>query len=213
MKNDERCSIKQLAETLGISKDTVLRAIQKGELQAEFGHGPAGAQYWLDLETAHTWWESRKSRKQNPEGEGCSAAQKQAPQEPLQAPASAESPAVLEAQVEVFSLQPAFQTVPIEVHLQALRLVDRAQVHLESLQIELYSTRKTLSSQAESLLNQQVLQQRAEDLARDNAQQKALWEAEKHQLLEELQGHKIRAESLDKKVPRWVRKMFGATGT
>jgi len=48
------------------------------------------------------------------------------------------------------------------------------------------------------------------ELAEENRRHQELWEAEKEQLLSELRTHKERVNWLEKRVPRWVRGLFGA---
>ena len=57
-----KLTVKQAADHLGISKDTILRAISKGELPAELDLGSTGSQYWLDPNDVGEWRKSRKRR-------------------------------------------------------------------------------------------------------------------------------------------------------
>jgi len=215
---DDLIGLKQAAEQLGVSKDTLWRAIRRQELEAERNHGPSGTQYWLSWQKVEEWWEYRRSGKRNEE---------EAPQAsetivgrvvmefPWQAPqASEEACEVLEAPaVEVLSalaVPEAVAVVPAEVHLQALRLVERAQLQVEAMRYELHSTRKVLSEQAESLAEKETRARQAELLREENQRNQALWEVEKSQLVIELAHHRDRVNWLEKRVPGWVRGLFGA---
>ena len=57
-----KLTVKQAADSLGISKDTILRAISKGELPAELDLGSTGSQYWLDQNDVREWRKNRKRR-------------------------------------------------------------------------------------------------------------------------------------------------------
>ena len=217
--DEDRIGLKQAAEKLGVSKDTLWRAIRREELEAERDHGPSGTQYWLSWEKVEDWWEHRRSgkREEAPQAsEGSETIVGRVVMEfPRQAPqASEESDEVLEAPaVEVLSAlatPEAVAVVPAEVHLQALRLVERAQLQVEAMRYELNSTRRVLTEQAESLAEKEARVREAELLREENHRNQALWEAEKAQLVSEVTHHRERVNWLEKRVPGWVRGLFGA---
>src|ERR1017187_690158 len=154
-----KLTAKQAAERLKVSKDTILRAISKGELSADFDHGSSGAQYWLDWDRVNTWWEDRRNRKRRTLSDTTPAAPAStsnlASDRPFYSIPPQEQQALHQApeapQFEVFTALAAPALVPVEVHMQALRLVERGQMQLESLRHELNSTRNILTEQAESL--------------------------------------------------------------
>mgnify|MGYP001210716879 CR=1 FL=1 len=210
----EKIGLKQAADRLDVSKDTLWRAIKRGELDAERDHGPRGTQYWLSWPQVEEWWESRKDRKrleeapqafEEPQVTILRGSDTAAPQEPQVFDAALAAPAV-----EVFTALAAPAAVPVEVHLQALRLVERAQLQMESLRHELLSTRRVLTEQAESLAEKEALARQARLLEEENRQVRELWEQEKQQLLAEVRTHRERVNWLEKRVPRWVRGLFGA---
>jgi hypothetical protein len=160
------------------------------------------------------WWESRKDRKrleeapqafEEPKVTILRGSDTAAPQEPQVFDAALAAPAV-----EVFTALAAPAAVPVEVHLQALRLVERAQLQMESLRHELLSTRRVLTEQAESLAEKEALARQARLLEEENRQVREVWEQEKMQLLAEVKTHRERVNWLEKRVPRWVRGLFGA---
>jgi len=218
--DEDRIGLKQAAEKLGVSKDTLWRAIRREELEAERDHGPSGTQYWLSWEKVEEWWETRRSGKRAEEAPQASEASETivgrvVMEFPRQAPQASEEPhEVLEAPaVEVLSAlatPEAVAVVPAEVHLQALRLVERAQLQVEAMRYELNSTRRVLTEQAESLVEKEARVREAELLREENQQNQALWEAEKAQLVSELTHHRERVNWLEKRVPGWVRGLFGA---
>lgn len=217
---DDRIGLKQAAEQLGVSKDTLWRAIRREDLEAERDHGPSGTQYWLSWQKVEEWWEGRRTGKRPEEApQPRDAAENivgrvvmefppQAPQE------SEEADEVLEApQVEVLSelaTQQNMAVVPAEVHLQALRLVERAQLQVEAMRYELHNTRKMLTEQAESLAEKEARARESELLREENQRNRVLWEAEKAQLVSDLTHHQDRLSFLEKRVPGWVRSVFGA---
>jgi excisionase family DNA binding protein len=210
----ERIGLKQAAERLEVSKDTLWRAIKRKELEAERDHGPSGTQYWLVWSEVEAWWENRKDRKrleeasqvlEAPQTPTFRSVEVVVPQAPSQVYAAPAAPAV-----EVFTALEAPAVVPVEVHLQALRLVERAQLQAESLRHELLSTRRVLTEQAESLAEKEALARQAQLLEEENLQARKLWEQEKEQLLAEVKTHRERVNWMEKRVPRWVRGLFGA---
>lgn len=94
--------------------------------------------------------------------------------------------------------------------MQALRLVERAQLQVEAMRYELNNTRRVLTEQAESLAEKEARAREAELLREENQKNQALWEAEKAQLVSEVTHHRERVNWLEKRVPGWVRGLFGA---
>ena len=215
--DEDRIGLKQAAEKLGVSKDTLWRAIRREELEAERDHGPSGTQYWLSWEKVQEWWDGRRDRKRSDEAPQASEAAEtivgrvvmdfppQAPQQPEESHAA---PAV--EVLSALAMPEAPQVVPVEVHLQALRLVERAQLQVEAMRYELHNTRRVLTEQAESLAEKEARVRQAELLRTENLRNQELWQAEKAQLVSELTHHQDRVNWLEKRVPRWVRGFFGA---
>lgn len=215
--SDDRIGLKQAAEKLGVSKDTLWRAIRRDELEAERDLGPSGTQYWLSWAKVEEWRESRRDRKRLEEAPQVSDTSQTVvgrvsvefpPQAPQEKDETDAAPAV--EVLSALAAPEAPQVVPVEVHLQALRLVERAQLQVESMRYELHTTRRALTEQAESLAEKEARARQAELLREENLRNQEIWEAEKAQLLGELSHHRDRVNWLEKKVPRWVRGMFGA---
>lgn len=218
--SEDRIGLKQAAEKLGVSKDTLWRAIRRDELEAARDHGASGTQYWLSWEKVEEWWENRRSGKRVEEAPQAPDASENIVgrvrmEFPPQAPQAPEEPVeVLEApEVEVLSAlatPESVSVVSVEVHMQALRLVERAQLQVEAMRYELNNTRRVLTEQAESLAEKEARAREAELLREENQKNQALWEAEKAQLVSEVTHHRERVNWLEKRVPGWVRGLFGA---
>ena len=114
----EKIGLKQAADRLDVSKDTLWRAIKRGELDAERDHGPRGTQYWLSWPQVEEWWESRKDRKrleeapqafEEPQVTILRGSDTAAPQEPQVFDAALAAPAV-----EVFTALAAPAAGPVK---------------------------------------------------------------------------------------------------
>lgn len=88
---------------------------------------------------------------------------------------------------------------------------ERAERQLELVRGEYRQAQLALTETAESLSQREALWRQSEaELKQHNEQQITLWEAEKAGMLKELQTSRKRVEWLEKRVPRWVRRLFGA---
>ena len=88
---------------------------------------------------------------------------------------------------------------------------ERSERQLELVRGEYRQAQLALTETAESLSQREALWRQSEaELRQYNEQQMALWEAEKTEMLKELQTSRKRVEWLEKRVPRWVRSLFGA---
>lgn len=111
-----------------------------------------------------------------------------------------------------------------QIAQQLVLQAERSKVALES---QLSQYQRVLSEHAESLAEERALRltlqarseeatvsldesRQAELLREENLRSKEIWEAEKAQLMGEISHHRDRVSWLEKKVPRWVRGMFGA---
>lgn len=109
----------------------------------------------------------------------------------------------------------------VEFAQQMVLQAERSKIALE---VQLSQYQRVLSEQAESLAEERALRltwqarseesatanEAEEELRRHNESQRLLWEAEKAELLSSLEIHKRRVDWLEKRVPRWVRGLFGA---
>ncbi len=125
--------------------------------------------------------------------------------------------------------------VPLEAHLAMLGFtqsqIERLQSELSversrmeqtervrvTLEVQLGQYQRALAENAESLLEANALRQSAElrlqdeeRLLRDNLRNQELWAQEKDQLKAELELKSRRVDWLEKRLPRWVRGLFGA---
>jgi len=112
----------------------------------------------------------------------------------------------------------------------AQQLVLHAERSKIALEVQLNQYQRVLSENAESLAEERALRlswqarseelkslveapsvsEAEEELRRYNESQRLLWESEKAELLQSVEAHKRRVEWLEKRVPRWVRGLFGA---
>ena len=88
---------------------------------------------------------------------------------------------------------------------------DRAERQLELMRGEYRQAQLALTESAESLNQREALWRQSEaELRQHNEQTMALWEAEKAEMLKDLETSRKRVDWLEKRVPRWVRSLFGA---
>ena len=181
--NVSKLTVKQAADHLGISKDTILRAIAKGELPAELDLGSTGSQYWLDLTSVEEWRKNRKRRMRR----RTDAIPTSAVHEPI---LSTQESQALDALHESHSSLKAplaspesLASVPVEAHLAALDLVktlhsqltevqhqvaeerrqrEQAERTRMALEWQMHQYRTALSEQAESLAESQAMRRVAE---------------------------------------------------
>lgn len=93
----------------------------------------------------------------------------------------------------------------------AQELRERAERQLELVRGEYRLAQLALTESAESLSQREALWRQSEaELKQHNEQQMALWESEKANLVRELETSRKRVDWLEKRVPRWVRGLFGA---
>jgi len=93
----------------------------------------------------------------------------------------------------------------------AQELRERAERQLELVRGEYRLAQLALTESAESLSQREALWRQSEaELKQHNEQQMALWEAEKANLVKDLETSRKRVDWLEKRVPRWVRGLFGA---
>jgi hypothetical protein len=125
--------------------------------------------------------------------------------------------------------------VPLEAHLAMLGFtqgqIERLQSELSlersrmehterariTLEVQLGQYQRALSENAESLLEAKALCQSAElrlqdeeRLLQENLRNQQIWDMEKEQLKAELEQKSRRVDWLEKRMPRWVRGLFGA---
>lgn len=199
-------SLKEAAALVGVGRDTLRRAIQRGELPALLVTGKTGPQFEVEEPELQQWAQKRLTAyPQWQEAEqGAQAAQQdqQAQQEvPHEAP---------QAQQEGVGEQLGLRLATLEESHrdQSLALV-RLAIQQDLFQsVEKWKERAGSSKAKVSKLRKQLAE--VAELAEENRRRQELWEAEKDQLLSELRTHQERVSWLEKRVPRWVRGLFGA---
>jgi hypothetical protein len=210
----ERLNLTEAAKILGVSVATARRLVFKNELQAfKVQRG--------DKER----WEVLKSEVFRLKREGFS----------MNASEDTKPDFIREAD-DVKPSENASQTIPVEAHLEALKLLGRLQDKVEeerrlreqaerarlAMDWQMNQYRNALSEQAESLAEAQAMRKVAEAqveeresselalLAEENARLMQEFEAEKAALTERLKMSENRVDWLEKRVPRWVRSLFRA---
>ena len=212
-------SLKEAAELAGVSKVTLWRFVQRGNLQARKEEHQGKTRYRISAETFHDWLETFQGVSHPSRMEDLKHLLID-----LEHPPATSNPS-LETSLETF--QPRLETmdmVPVELHRLALEAArnsanvaklsheraERYERQLENVSGQLLQYRQALTEQAESLAQKESRQKHLELLAEENARNLKLYEETKNQILEELQLSKQRVAWLEKRVPKWIRKMLGA---
>ena len=212
-------TLREAAELVGVSRPTLFRAVQRGELQIRTENSGKTKKILVLRESVRDWACSREQSEQG----------REQPRE----------------QSEQFDEQIAEQReqVPLLAHLDLVRLLEATQVRLleaterahraerqnDVMKMELFSTRNCLTEHAQTLfekdasvreqheilLEQSRLQNEAWErdrahLEAENAARLAQYEKEKQEWIAEVETTKTRVNWLEKRVPRWVRGLFGA---
>lgn len=215
-----RFTLKEAAELAGVSKVTLWRLVQKGELEASLDDR---GRYTLERETVMKY----RATLQRNEPELTKRFGNEPETSPVKSNASESEPEIVESR---FGKAPetgyeTVEMVPAELHRIALESArhalessrraedraDRAERQMEALSGQLIQYQHALQERAESLAEKEALAKQAELLANENAQRLSLYEQEKQQWMLELETAKSRINWLEKKVPRWVRGLFGAS--
>ena len=82
-------------------------------------------------------------------------------------------------------------------------------MQLERAQHELRTTQNVLTEQAESLAEKEAIAKQAALLMEENCQSLERWESERAALVESLKESRLKVEWFERRVPRWVRRVFG----
>lgn len=203
----------------GVSRPTLFRAVQRGELTAQSEPSQNGKlRYLLTRHEVERWMKLRQ------EIELPHAQRPELLEQPEQ---------VLEAQWELVEQtseedEPREQgprvarerlneddeptmNIPVSVHLHLVNELRRMERESLSLAVELDRHRLALTENAESIAEREARARQAEALAAQNAEQIAQFERERAELTERMNTMETRVKWLEKRVPRWVRAMFGAS--
>jgi excisionase family DNA binding protein len=211
-------TLREAADLVGVSRPTLFRAVQRGELQIRTENSGKTKRIMVLTESVQDWACSREKGEQATEqpGEQTAQANEQPEQEREQVP--------LLAHLDLVRL---LEDTQLRL-LEATERAHRAERQSDIVKMELFSTRNCLTEQAQSLFEKSTdVKQREElleqsrrqheawkqDLVKlesENAARLALYEQEKQQWMSELETTKSRVNWLEKRVPRWVRGLFGA---
>jgi excisionase family DNA binding protein len=209
----ETLSLKQAAELAGVSKVTLWRLVTKGEVEATQDEK---GRYLIRRETFLKWRETLQETLQETIQETAREAEKRF---------SNDRETMHEAPVK--HTETAYETVemvPADLHRMALENIrqalenarraeeraERAERQMKALGGQLIQYQQVLQERAESLFEKEARVKQAELLERENAERLSLYEQEKQQWALEVETAKSRVNWLEKRVPKWVRGLFGA---
>ena len=187
-------SLKEAARVAGVSRDTLRRAIQRGELPALLVTGKTGPQFEVEQTEVEVWAQKRLTAFPQWEDEQAQQAQHSVQSDEGEAPSR-------ELGMRLATLEESHRD-------QSMALV-RLAVQQDFFQsVQKWKERASSSKAKVSKLRKQLAE--VADLAEQNRRNQELWQAEKEQLLSELRMRQDRVNWLEKRVPRWVRGLFGA---
>lgn len=219
-------TLKEAAELAGVSKVTLWRLVQKGELAASQDEK---GRYTLERETVLKYQET--VQRNASEQAQRFANRPVTPEPPQETPETSGNVSTTETETPQFhfsntsgTVYETVEMVPADLHRLALESArhalessrraedraDRAERQMEALSGQLIQYQRALQERAESLAEKEAIAKQAELLAEENAQKLSLYEQEKQQWALELETTKTKINWLEKKVPRWVRGLFGA---
>lgn len=192
--------LKEAANLAGVSRDTLRRAIQRGELPALLVTGKTGPQFEVDLADVEVWVQKRATVYPQWEDEQATQAQQDL-LEDAQVQVQSEAGGTSELSLRLSSLEDSHRDqslalVRLAIQQDLLQSVQRWKERAGSSKAKVRKLRKQLAEVAE--------------LAEENRRRQELWEAEKEQLMAEIRTRQERVNWLEKRVPRWVRGLFGA---
>lgn len=198
--------LKEAASVAGVSRDTLRRAIQRGELPALLATGKTGPQFEVDQADVEVWAQKRATAyPQWQEDEQAAQAQQEEPAQGAQGAQGqhSESDETVggEMSLRLANLEDSHRD-------QSLALV-RLAIQQDLFQsVQKWKDRAGSSKAKVSKLRKQLAE--VAELAEENRRRQELWEAEKEQLISEIRSSQERVNWLEKRVPRWVRGLFGA---
>jgi excisionase family DNA binding protein len=192
--------LKEAANLAGVSRDTLRRAIQRGELPALLVTGKTGPQFEVDQADVEVWVQKRATVYPQWEDEQVTQAQQDL-LEDAQVQVQSEAGGTSELSLRLSSLEDSHRDqslalVRLAIQQDLLQSVQRWKERAGSSKAKVRKLRKQLAEVAE--------------LAEENRRRQELWEAEKEQLMAEIRTRQERVNWLEKRVPRWVRGLFGA---
>ncbi|MBV6418478.1 MAG: hypothetical protein CMLOHMNK_03342 [Steroidobacteraceae bacterium] len=203
----------------GVSRPTLFRAVQRGELPAQSEPSQNGKlRYLLSRHEVERWsrlrqeaelphvhkQETVEQREQVLDAQWELIEQNGEPAEPSRVPSERSHEQVND------DYEPTMN-IPVSVHLHLVNELRRMERESLSLAVELNRHRLALTENAESIIEREARARQAEAIAEQNAEQLAQFERERAELIERMSTMETRVNWLEKRVPRWVRAMFGAS--
>lgn len=218
-RNSELLPLKEAAMVAGVSRPTLFRAVQKGELPAQSEPGQNGKlRYLLSRPEVESWARLRRetelphvhrqgiTEQREPIPDAQWELVEQEVEQEVQGPGAPErSRERLNEEYE------PTMNIPVSVHLHLVNELRRMERESLSLAVELNRHRFALAENAESIVEREARARQAEAIAEQNAEQLAQFEQERVELTERMKTMETRVNWFEKRVPRWVRAMFGAS--
>ena len=210
-------SLREAADLAGVSRPTLFRAVQRGELLIKTENSGKSRRILVSRESLSAWTCSREQPSVQP-----SEQTEQMNEQPEQ--------------------QQISELVPLIAHLDLVRVLEETQLRLldvterahraerqgDLMRMELMATRNCLTEQADSLFEKQATMKQKEEILEESRRQQADWEQErakleeenearlaafeqeKADLVERLKMSESRVSWMEQRVPRWVRSLFRA---
>ena len=210
-------SLREAADLAGVSRPTLFRAVQRGELLIKTENSGKSRRILVSRESLSAWTCSREQPSVQP-----SEQTEQINEQPEQ--------------------QQISELVPLIAHLDLVRVLEETQLRLldvterahraerqgDLMRMELMATRNCLTEQADSLFEKQATMKQKEEILEESRRQQADWEQErakleeenearlaafeqeKADLVERLKMSESRVSWMEQRVPRWVRSLFRA---
>ena len=210
-------SLREAAELAGVSRPTLFRAVQRGELLIKTENSGKSRRILVSRESLRAWTCSREQPSVQPSEQA-----EQINEQPEQ--------------------QQIAELVPLIAHLDLVRILEETQLRLldvterahraerqgDLMRMELMATRNCLTEQADSLFEKQAAVKQKEEILEESRRQQAEWEQErakleaenearlaafeqeKAELVERLKMSETRVSWMEQRVPRWVRSLFRA---
>mgnify|MGYP003610896013 CR=1 FL=1 len=194
--------LKEAASVAGVSRDTLRRAIQRGELPALLVTGKTGPQFEVDEADVEVWARKRATAYPQWEEEQATQGQQEEPAQDAQVQSEAGDEmaggqlGLRLANLEDSHRDQSLALVRLAIQQDLFQSVQKWKDRAGSRKAKVSKLRKQLAEVAE--------------LAEENRRRQELWEAEKEQLLSEIRTRQERVNWLEKRVPVWVRGLFGA---
>lgn len=208
-------TLREAAEMIGVSRPTLFRAVQRGELAIRTENSGKTKKILVLRDAAQAWACAREQQDEHRE-----QVDEEAREQPEQ----------------------GFEQVPLVAHLDLVRVLEDTQLRLleaterahraerqgDMMRMELLATRNCLTEHAQSLfekdasvrhqeemleqsrLQREAWEQERAQLEAENSARLSLYEQEKQNWMSDLDTAKSRVNWLEKRVPRWVRGLFGA---